>query len=310
MRKVIGIGETILDIIFQNDQPSVAVPGGSVFNGMISLGRMGADVSFISETGNDRVGNQILDFMRDNNLSTNYMSVFPDGKSPISLAYLDRNRDAEYLFYKDYPAQRLDVIFPKISEDDIVVFGSYFALNPVLREKVVELLEKAKEKKALVYYDVNFRATHKDEAMKLAPTIIENLEYASLVRGSKEDFIHMYKMDDTDRIYKEKIKFYCPNFIRTNGADGVSLRARSVTKEYQVPEIEPVSTIGAGDNFNAGLIYGLLKYNIRLSDLNTLNEAQWDKIIKCGMDFSADVCRAFNNSVSWEFAKAYIKSSE
>lgn len=40
MRKVIGIGETILDIIFRNDQPSAAVPGGSVFNGIVSLGRM------------------------------------------------------------------------------------------------------------------------------------------------------------------------------------------------------------------------------------------------------------------------------
>ena len=40
MRKVFGIGETILDIIFRNDQPQKAVPGGSVFNGLISLGRL------------------------------------------------------------------------------------------------------------------------------------------------------------------------------------------------------------------------------------------------------------------------------
>lgn len=32
MRKIIGIGETILDIIFRNNQPSHAVPGGSTFN--------------------------------------------------------------------------------------------------------------------------------------------------------------------------------------------------------------------------------------------------------------------------------------
>ena len=66
MRKVIGIGETIYDIIFENGQPSAAVPGGSVFNGMVSLARVGMDVSFISETGNDRVGNTILQFMADN----------------------------------------------------------------------------------------------------------------------------------------------------------------------------------------------------------------------------------------------------
>lgn len=56
MRRVIGIGETILDILFKNDQPTVAVPGGSVFNGLVSLGRTGANVTFISEVGGDHVG--------------------------------------------------------------------------------------------------------------------------------------------------------------------------------------------------------------------------------------------------------------
>ena len=51
MRRVIGIGETILDILFKNNQPTVAVPGGSVFNGLVSLGRAGANVTFISEVG-------------------------------------------------------------------------------------------------------------------------------------------------------------------------------------------------------------------------------------------------------------------
>ena len=148
MRKVIGIGETILDIIFRNEQPSAAVPGGSVFNGIVSLSRTGVPVCFISETGNDHVGNIILRFMRDNHISTDYVNVFPDGKSPVSLAFLDDNSDAEYIFYKDYPKQRLDVIYPKLEEDDIVVIGSYYALNPVLREKVLELLDQAREKKS------------------------------------------------------------------------------------------------------------------------------------------------------------------
>ena len=56
MRKVIGIGETVLDIIFKGDQPIQAVPGGSAFNAVISLGRVGVPTAFISETGNDRIG--------------------------------------------------------------------------------------------------------------------------------------------------------------------------------------------------------------------------------------------------------------
>lgn len=305
MRKVIGIGETILDIIFRNEQPTAAVPGGSVFNGIVSLGRAGVPICFISETGNDQVGNIILKFMRDNNISTEHVNVFPDGKSPVSLAFLNDRSDAEYIFYKDYPKQRLDVVFPKLEEDDIVMIGSYYALNPVLRDKVVELLDQAREKKAIVYYDPNFRSSHKEEAIKLAPTIIENLEYADIVRGSQEDFFYMYNLRDADKIYKDKIKFYCSNFLCTAGSEQISLRTKTVSKEYPIPPLEAVSTIGAGDNFNAGIIFGLLKLNVRYEDLNALDEATWDKIIQCGMEFAAEVCKSFNNSVSKEFAERY-----
>ena len=95
MRKVIGIGETILDIIFRGEQPTAAVPGGSVFNGIVSLARAGVPICFISETGNDQVGNIILKFMQENHISTEHVNVFPDGKSPVSLAFLNEQSDAE-----------------------------------------------------------------------------------------------------------------------------------------------------------------------------------------------------------------------
>ena len=307
MRKVIGIGETILDIIFRGDQPTAAVPGGSVFNGIVSLGRAGIPISFISETGNDHVGNIILQFMRDNHIPTDHVNVFPDGKSPVSLAFLNNQSDAEYIFYKNYPKQRLDVVYPKLEEDDIVVIGSYYALNPVLRDKVLELLDQAREKKAIVYYDPNFRSSHKEEAIKLAPTIIENLEYANIVRGSQEDFFYMYNLREADKINK---KFYCPNFLCTAGAEQISLRTQSISKEYPIPPLEAVSTIGAGDNFNAGIIYGLLKYDVRYEDLNQIDESTWDKIIRCGMDFAAEVCKSFSNSVSKEFAEKLMLEKE
>lgn len=306
MRKVIGIGETILDILFKNGQPTAAIPGGSVFNGIISLGRMGINVCFVSETGNDKVGTIIKNFMEESGVSTDYINTFPDGKSPVSLAFLDEHNDAEYSFYKDYPRQRLDVALPPIEEDDIVVFGSYFALNPVLREKVVEFLNYAREKKAILYYDPNFRSTHKDEALKLAPTLIENLEYADIVRGADQDFANMYNgLTGADRIYKNKIQFYCSNFLYTAGGEAISLRTNTISKEYEVRKLEAVSTVGAGDNFNAGIVYGLLKLDIRHRDLEHIREQDWDKIVQCGIDFAADVCMNLSNSVSKEFAKAH-----
>ena len=171
MRKVIGIGETVLDIIFKANKPHTAVPGGSVFNGLVSLGRLGVPVSFISELGNDRVGDIIRAFMEDNNISTELVDCFPDGKSPISLAFLDGENNANYIFYKDYPKQRLDVPLPTINPDDILIFGSYYSLNPALRDRMVEFLDYAKERKAILYYDPNFRKAHAHEAIFLTPTM-------------------------------------------------------------------------------------------------------------------------------------------
>lgn len=305
MRKVIGIGETILDILFRDGQPQAAVPGGSVYNAVISLGRMGQNVTFISETGNDRVGEMILANMRENGVDTANVNVFPEGKSPVSLAFLNERNDAEYIFYKDYPRQRLEVNMPEISSDDIIMIGSYFAITPVLRDKVKELLDRAHDAGAIIYYDVNFRSTHANEAIKLMPTIIENFEYADILRGSTEDFQNMFRQPDADKVYSNHVGFYCPNFICTDADGDVRLRTKHVCKDYPVTPLKAVSTIGAGDNFNAGVVYGLLKYRVRRADLAELTEADWDAIIRCGMDFSADVCKSVSNSVSKEFVESY-----
>jgi fructokinase len=305
MRKVIGLGETILDIIFENNKPTSALPGGSVFNGFISLARMDVPVVFLSELGNDRVGEIIRAFMEENHIPTTYVDSFPDGKSPVSLAFLDDKHNAGYLFYKDYPNQRLEVPFPKIEEDDILIFGSYYALNPVLRERTVELLEYAKERKAIIYYDLNFRNAHAHEAIRFRPVILENFEYADIIKASTEDIYNIFAKNDARNVYHEHIRFYCKNHITTHGEDGVSLYTNTLSEHFDTPAITPLSTIGAGDSFNAGIIWGLLKYNIGRNDLDTLSKDKWGKIIRHGIDLATEVCLTYDNYISPSFAKSY-----
>ena len=298
MRKVIGIGETILDIVFKGNMPYAAVPGGSVFNGLVSLGRLEQEVLFISEIGNDHVGDMIQSFMEENHISTRYVDRFPDGKSPLSLAFLDEHQNANYLFYKDYPKQRLEVPLPPIEEDDIFLFGSYYSLNPVLRKRVREFLEYAQERKAILYYDPNFRKAHAHEAIHVMPAVLENLEYADIVRGSDEDFLNLFGETDLDKVYKEHIQFYCNVFLATRGAEGADLRINDRKLHFDAPPIRPVSTIGAGDNFNAGVVYGLLKYDIRKKDLPYLTDAEWEKVVRCGIELSAEVCQSYDNYIA------------
>ena len=305
MRKVIGIGEIIWDIIIKDGQPHSAVPGGSVFNAMVSLSRLGIPVSFIGEVGNDRIGKIITDFMQSNNMTTEYINHFSDGKTPISLAFLSEMNNAEYIFYTNNSTSKSNSIFPIINQDDIVILASYYALNPLNRERIVEMLEYAKKQKAIIYYDPNFRKSHSHDAIRVRSSIIENYEFADIVRGSDEDFLNLYNNIDIEQVYKEEVRFFCKRLITTHGSNGVNIFTESLRAHYDSIPIIPVCTIGAGDNFNAGFIYGLIKYNIGLSDLPIINELTWSKIIRCGIDFSTEVCQCYLNYISSEFADKY-----
>ena len=302
MRKVIGIGETILDILFKQGTAATSVPGGSTFNAMISLGRVGIPSCFVSEVGDDTVGNIVSDFLSSNGVDDRFLIRHPDKKSPIALAFLDDNNNATYTFYKEPLGKDGHWDCPQIERDDIVLFGSYYAVDLHTRDKVSTLLEEARRAGAIIYYDVNFRRNHAGEAIKLMGTVIENLEYADIVRGSDEDFEVLYRISEGAKVFHDKIDFYCPRLIYSRGAQGVELHSRTLTKHYSVEPIEAVSTIGAGDNLNAGILYGLIKYRIRRDDLDHLNERDWDDIIRCGLQFSACTCQHTDNYITREFA--------
>lgn len=305
MRKVIGIGETVLDIIFKGDQPIQAVPGGSAFNAIISLGRAGIPTAFISETGNDRIGVNVKKYLADNGVDASGVCVYPDSKSPVSLAFLDEHNNADYIFYKDHPHDRLDFTYPDIQEDDVVLFGSFFAINPVVRPQVKGFLDYAHQHGAILYYDVNYRSSHKNDLVKVTPNLLENFEVADIVRGSDEDFEVMYNKRECDSVYRSEISFYTRKFIYTRGSQPVELRAENgFCKQYPVPPTETVSTIGAGDNFNAGFVYGLIKYGITRNDIEAgLTEQQWDQLMACAQAFSANCCQSLSNSIDADFAQ-------
>ena len=304
MRKIFGIGETIYDILFREGTPVAAVPGGSVFNGLISLGRAGLDCTFITEIGADQVGQYILRFMKENGINTDYVSCYQGKKTAISLAFLDDKGDAHYSFYKDYPNNRLDFEMPLIQANDIVAFGAYFALNPVLQDKVKPFLNYAKKQGAILYYDLNFRDNHAHEVESLRETFKENFAIADVVRGSHEDFINVYGHDDCNEIYDEISKF-CPRFICTRGKDGVLVVDHGRKYSFSSHPIVPVSTIGAGDNFNAGILYGLVKEGISRDNLDNITQEEWSRMIEYGIEFGTEVCMSTSNYVSVEFAKRF-----
>ena len=302
MGKIYGIGETVLDIIFKDGHPQAAKAGGSVLNSMVSLGRMELPASFISEYGADDVGKLIDGFLRNNGVDTSFVHRYKEGSTALALAFLDEKNDAHYTFYKDYPGKRLDIDFPSIDADDIVQCGSFYAIWPEIREKFKTFVSDAYEKGALVLYDPNFRKSHISELGQLRPLIIENMKIASIVRGSDEDFRNIFSANTPDEAWEE-VRNYCRCLVYTANADGVFVKTLKFSGKFPVHRITPVSTIGAGDNFNAGMISSIYRKNIKREQLESLSDNDWNDVIETAVAFATHVCLNYDNYISPEFAR-------
>ncbi|SMO76553.1 fructokinase [Saccharicrinis carchari] len=300
MRRVFGLGETVLDIVFKNGQPIAAKAGGSVLNALISLARMGHQCHFISELGHDKAGDLILDFIKENKVDTQYVQRYKQGQTALALAFLNEHNDAGYEFYKNYPSKRLTGPLPDFNSDDILLFGSSYAIAPAIRQQIYPIIKHAQQMACLILYDPNYRKKHDENQVQYLNYLKENIAAADIIRGSNEDFDNIYAATSSDQVF-ETIKNKCNNLIYTASAQGAYLHSKEFKKHYPVPRIKPVSTIGAGDNFNAGIIHALLANNITKKALQNLSENKWDILMNSGIKCATEVCLSLDNYVPEEF---------
>jgi fructokinase len=308
MNRIYGIGETVFDIIFKDGSPQAGKAGGSMLNSVVSLGRVGLPVSFISEFASDNIGDLINSFLVENAVDTSFVNRYTDGSTTLAIAFLDENNDASYTFYKNHHPGENEKAYPAIGEGDILLCGSFYSIWSEIRHKFLQLVTGAGKNGALVVYDPNFRESHLNDLNVLKPLIIENMKMAGLIRGSDADFKNVFGAGNADEAYSIT-KNYCPVLVYSASTIGVFVRTPGFSGKFPVRKIKPLSTIGAGDNFNAGMITAIYKNNISPGQLKDLKEEEWSEIISLAVDFATDVCLSYDNYISRAFASRYFSAS-
>ncbi len=317
-RKVYALGETVLDLIslpakgiqVSGDGLTMqAIAGGSVLNASVSLGRMGVNVNLISEIGADKAGDLIIDFLEKNSVETGSCIRHFGHKTSLALAFLDKDKNATYSFYHDSPAQLIETNIPDFQKEDILLFGSSYSVKSDRRVFLQQVLQKAVENGSVLYYDLNIRKAHARNINELFPSYLNNIAAATIVKGSDEDFFALFGLSDTEAVY-ERVRPYCEILIITNGSKPVQVFTPKYRRSYKVPFITPVSTIGAGDNFNAGFIFGLLNSGFDVQHLLEVSGIEMDKMIGCGLAFATEACLSADNYIRGifkpDFWKKYI----
>ncbi|MHC1707805.1 MAG: carbohydrate kinase [Bacteroidales bacterium] len=297
MPSVITIGETLLEIIFRDKTPLRAIAGGSTLNTAVSLSRSNINTIHTGAVGKDNAGEMVLSFLTENNVQTDYIQVIEGRQTPVSLAFLDPDGNAEYQFLRNNAPQIDDFIFPDTQKNDILLMGSWFAADPANRHRLLPCLKVAAKRQTLLMYDLNFRKNHQEDLKICRNNILENIKLAHIIKASSEDLRIVFGTSDADEIFERHFRGLAKILLVSAGADPVRLISEGVTFSLPCPAINPVSTIGAGDSFNAGIISGLIMKGIRTDDLLDLDKNSWTEVLEKGIAFSQQVCLSMENYI-------------
>lgn len=289
------IGETVFDIVFKHMIPIAGKVGGSALNTAVSLAHLGTQVAFVSEMGTDTIGKHCKEFLTHNGVGTTYITQFSSNPTSLALAFLNDANDARYEFFKQLPQKFTCKPIP-FSLKDFVLFSSSFAISERVREPLLQLLYTAQMQQSIIIYDPNIRKQIPNNSRE-SDYIQENFTKADIVRASDEDcmaiFGHTTSLNIFTLLQTKGVKV----FIVTKNSNSVELFTTKFTREYSVPKIVPVSTIGAGDTFNAGLMYAMNLFGITHKTIEHIPISFWDTAIPFAIACSAKVCMSLENYI-------------
>jgi len=290
---VFTLGESLLDIIINSPDDAFVRPGGAMLNTAVSLGRSGIEVSLITELGDDTTAGLITDFLNENNVKSHYIRKYNDNNTSLALAFLDENKKPSYTFMKNYPESRDLLEIHDFDSEDILLFGSLYSVDTDIRKSIVSNVEKARQNNVTVIYDPNIRNPEHLKDKRIMNAVIENIKYSDIIKGSDEDMTNIFGDNDLQTQLRN-IRDINRNalIIITLGPDGVIADYNGKQIKLSAMETNVISTIGAGDAFNAGIIYALF---------NTSTEKRFNNIeplLKSGLRFSARVCASKDNYIS------------
>ncbi|MBE0650328.1 MAG: carbohydrate kinase [Bacteroidales bacterium] len=299
---VYTLGESLLDIIIEDLNKVAAKPGGSMLNATVSLCRAGIPAALITELGDDETGNLIVDFLQKSHASVNLITRYKAGRTVLAIATLDADKKPHYTFLKSYPGQRMLAPQPGFTRSDILLFGSLYSLDPDIRPVLKTYVKAAKDSGALIVYDPNIRHPETLDNPVLKEALMENFRMADIIKGSDEDYGAVFGKQDAEK-QLESLHQINPEalIIMTAGKDGAMALYDGHLSRISAPAIKVVSTIGAGDGFNAGMIAFIAKAGKQARERIKSDILFRESLLRTGIEFASSVCESEENYISETF---------
>ncbi len=311
MRKVIAIGECVLDTIFRGSQPERSFVGGRIMNAAASLASAGVPVEAVSECGRDGVGDIIVNFLESKHVSVRSIDRFTDGHTALSAIFPagDNGQEARIINYGSYPPDRFDVVWPRINQDDIIIFGSLYSVEPQQRERLFELITHAVERKAIIVYLPGFQHGISVRITHVMPAILENLEISNIVITHDRDIRLIFPGETGTEAYRNHFEFYCQNLLHVNSDFSTSLHHRGDTQSSPAPATAPGNPLGWQAGLTAGLVHAIITLGITRDNIDALHSSMWSNILSRALQWANACDLPASNCIPADFAAQIASNS-
>ena len=276
MRKIIAIGESVLDTLFVDAKPVRSFVGGRIACAAASLGSLGLNCVMLSECTTDAVGDIIIDYLDRHGVDTSLVDRYPDGATPFS-AIFPSGSGKQIVNYGVYPKTRFDIVWPRIDEDDIVLFGSLYAIDLPQRQRLYDLLKYAVERRAILIYLPGFQHGIGYRLTKVMPHLLENLEISDIVIAHEQDIHDIFPGETGDEAYHGHIEFYCRNYVHLTRSLSIHMFSLGLELPAENPATE--NLLGWQAGLTAGIISQLVGRSITREQLLALDKATWNDIL-------------------------------
>ena len=231
--------------------------GGAPLNVCLRLNSLGIKAQMLSAVGDDALGHEILDQIKDRQMDTDFIAVNSEKKTSTVEVTLDKSGSASYEIVADTAWDNIvltPALIEQVKASDIFVFGSLIGRQETSLNTLRELINVAKFK----IFDVNLRKPHYE-----LETLIELMNVADFVKLNDDELYEIaHAMGSKFNSLEQNLEFIAektntPYLCVTKGSHGALLKINDQNYYNSGFLIKVVDTVGAGDSFLGSLIYQL-----------------------------------------------------
>ncbi|NLL56193.1 MAG: 5-dehydro-2-deoxygluconokinase [Clostridiales bacterium] len=243
--------------------------GGSPANIAVGLQRLGKKVGFIGKVSDDRFGEYVIDFFKEEGIDCSHITKAKNGeKLGLTFTEILSPTESSILMYRDGVADLMletnDVDKEYIAKAKaILISGTALASSPS-REACIKAMMLAKEMNTKIIFDIDYRPytwKNNDEVAIYYSLIAEN---SDIVMGSREEYDLTQAITKTGATDAQTADYFISKgnkiVVIKHGKKG----STAYTNDGQSYSIKPfpisaLKSFGGGDGYASAFIYGLLE---------------------------------------------------